>query len=82
MIKPNSVLKDLYEKIWEDGDACRGCRFYHMEVDEHPYGEGVAIETGYVCNAESDYLRCPELQDFVGQMRGAIYNANKPKAVR
>ena len=82
MIKPTTVLKDLYEKIWEDGDACKGCRYYQLETDEHPYGEGVAIETGFVCNMGSNPERCPELQDAIGELRGAIYNANKPKAVR
>ena len=82
MIKPTTILKDLYEKIWEDGTACRGCRFYQLETDSHPYGERTVEESGYVCNTESDYLKCPELQDLVGQMREAIYNANKPKEVR
>jgi len=82
MIKPTTVLRDLYERIWEDGHACQGCRYYQLETDSHPYGEGVAVETGYVCNTESEYTRCPELQDLVGQMREAIYNANKPKGVR
>ena len=82
MIKPTRVLEYLYEKIWAYGYACKECRFYQLETDDHPYGERTVEESGYVCNTESEYMRCPELQDVVGQMREAIYNANKPKEVR